>query len=356
MTVREEVMHVIREQEGWDNVLVVPRSFIALTGDTDAALLLSQLLYWAERTSHSHGWVYKSRDEWGRELGFTRYRLDRARERLRKAGLIEEEHHLVNARRVLHLRPVRENLRASLKAAAVAVSHAENGRGVGRVAVSQAGMSSRSRLSGEGERSRFRKGEGDPSESCETVDPKGREATVRTVEPQPLEVSRSATPVTETRTETTPETDTETGGDDAREGMGKERRRRLPDGDNPPGVVLPGGELALPITAEEHALFSTLERVQGFPDGRNARLLRDVMKDYPGLDYQREFGKFAGYWKDQQVRHPWLMLRRWLEKAQQRGSESPRWSGRSGTRDKPFVVRRRPDGRCVFYTAGREPR
>ena len=104
MAQREKVLDIIRQHEGHDRTLVVPRAFITLSGDLHSALLLSQLLYWTDRAASHEGWVYKTRPEWIAELGGTRYTLDGARRRLRALGLIEESIHLVRNRRTLHLR------------------------------------------------------------------------------------------------------------------------------------------------------------------------------------------------------------------------------------------------------------
>ncbi|MBN1856915.1 MAG: hypothetical protein JW846_08180 [Dehalococcoidia bacterium] len=116
MTAREEVLDVIRRNEGHEKMLAVPRAFITLTGDTDSALLLSQVLYWTDRATGARGWVYKTRDEWNEELGLNRYRLEKARRCLKRIGLIEESYHLARNRRTLHIRLKRANLCAALGA------------------------------------------------------------------------------------------------------------------------------------------------------------------------------------------------------------------------------------------------
>ncbi|NLE95188.1 MAG: hypothetical protein GX600_05840 [Dehalococcoidia bacterium] len=101
---REAVLDLIRQRTGHEHILAVPRAFISLTGGTQPALLLAQLLYWSDRAASPEGWVYKSRAEWVDELGTTARCLDSARARLRTLGLVEESHHLANNRRVLHMR------------------------------------------------------------------------------------------------------------------------------------------------------------------------------------------------------------------------------------------------------------
>jgi hypothetical protein len=116
VTDQTELLGEIRRITGRDIVLAVPRSFITLTGEPHAALLLSQLLYWTPRATLPGGWVYKSRAEWFAEIGGTRYALDCARRRLKELGLIEEAVHLVNNRPTLHLRLDVLQLRDALQA------------------------------------------------------------------------------------------------------------------------------------------------------------------------------------------------------------------------------------------------
>ena len=113
---RDRVMEVLRRRDGHDRILLIPAAFVALTGDLYSAALLSQLLYWTDRAASPAGWVYKTRREWLAELSGTRYTIDNARTRLRDLDLIEEEIHLANNRRTLHLRLKVPRLLALLQA------------------------------------------------------------------------------------------------------------------------------------------------------------------------------------------------------------------------------------------------
>ncbi|MHC4647725.1 MAG: hypothetical protein ACYTBJ_19845 [Planctomycetota bacterium] len=64
---------------GQDNTLVIPRPYIEFCGgDHLTALLLSQILYWAERTNDPDGWFAKSYTDWEKELCMTEYQVKRA--------------------------------------------------------------------------------------------------------------------------------------------------------------------------------------------------------------------------------------------------------------------------------------
>lgn len=67
------------------------RCFVRLTDSMSAALMLSQALYWSERTSDPDGWFYKSREEWTEETGLSRRKQESARRALRESGCWQEK-------------------------------------------------------------------------------------------------------------------------------------------------------------------------------------------------------------------------------------------------------------------------
>src|SRR4051794_26666297 len=75
---QKEVFALIKALTGQANILTIPRVFITMTGEIDAALLLGQVLYWSDRTTDSDGWFYKSAKEWEEELGLSTYKVNRA--------------------------------------------------------------------------------------------------------------------------------------------------------------------------------------------------------------------------------------------------------------------------------------
>jgi len=64
-----------------------------MVGDTHAALLLSQLVFWqGKQRDKNQGWVRKTQKQWEDELVMTRSQLEKARGILVEAGLIEVTH------------------------------------------------------------------------------------------------------------------------------------------------------------------------------------------------------------------------------------------------------------------------
>ena len=64
--------------------------FVKITGSVNAALMLSQAMYWSKKTKDKEGWFYKSRDEWFTETCLTRREQEGARKLLRNTGIWKE--------------------------------------------------------------------------------------------------------------------------------------------------------------------------------------------------------------------------------------------------------------------------
>jgi len=101
---RDEILRLIKEISGQQSMLVLPRLLIDITLHINSALLLSQLIYWSDRTADGKGWIYKSHKDWQMELGLNRYFLDKARDRLIQLGLIEVKIKKANGSPTMHFR------------------------------------------------------------------------------------------------------------------------------------------------------------------------------------------------------------------------------------------------------------
>jgi hypothetical protein len=74
---KEVIASIIKSFSGQANVLAIPKIYIQLLdGDIEAALFLSQCVYWSDKTKNKNGF-YKSVTEWQEETGLTRYRIGR---------------------------------------------------------------------------------------------------------------------------------------------------------------------------------------------------------------------------------------------------------------------------------------
>jgi hypothetical protein len=86
----EDSAHLLEEL--FDRPVAFHRIFVKVTGSVNAALMLSQAIYWSKRTKKEAAkWFYKSQAEWEEETGLTRYEQEHARKLLRSSGVWDEQ-------------------------------------------------------------------------------------------------------------------------------------------------------------------------------------------------------------------------------------------------------------------------
>lgn len=78
MSNQTDIIKLIKSISGQANVLTIPRLYINLTKSHRAALLLSQCVYWSDRSKDLDGWFYKTFSEWRDELGIPRGGIETA--------------------------------------------------------------------------------------------------------------------------------------------------------------------------------------------------------------------------------------------------------------------------------------
>lgn len=95
---------VIRGYCGQSNVLTIPRVFIKITKSHRAALVLSQCIYWSDKSHLTDGWFYKSYKEWRQELEIPQRGMMTAIDILKKKGLLETKIVKINGAPTCHYR------------------------------------------------------------------------------------------------------------------------------------------------------------------------------------------------------------------------------------------------------------
>ncbi|MFJ7141239.1 hypothetical protein [Pseudomonas protegens] len=101
-------------QELLDRPIAFQRAFVTLGVGITGALMLSQAIYWSNRTDDQDGWFYKTMEEWEAETGMTRSEQESARKKLVKVGALQEMKKGVPCR--LFYRVNIEAIRANLSA------------------------------------------------------------------------------------------------------------------------------------------------------------------------------------------------------------------------------------------------
>ena len=75
---RKHVLALLGEGYGDKTLVLCPTVFVRLLhGDHKAAILLSQILYWCDRTKDPDGWFYKSYADWTTETGLSEAQVRR---------------------------------------------------------------------------------------------------------------------------------------------------------------------------------------------------------------------------------------------------------------------------------------
>ncbi len=101
---QQDVFNFLRKFSGAQNILAVPRFFIAvMNNDIEGALFLSQLLYWNDK-SVNDGWVYKTYNDWYEETGLNEYKVRRIRKHLEELGWLETKIKKANGNPTVHYR------------------------------------------------------------------------------------------------------------------------------------------------------------------------------------------------------------------------------------------------------------
>jgi hypothetical protein len=103
MSNQKNIVSFIKAISGQANILTIPRLYISiLDGDINAALLLSQIIYWSDKTVRADGYFYKTYNDWEDELGLSKYQLSRAAEFLKAKNLISTKTRKANGSPTIH--------------------------------------------------------------------------------------------------------------------------------------------------------------------------------------------------------------------------------------------------------------
>jgi hypothetical protein len=98
---QREMFCLVKELCGQSNILTIPRVLIRFTNSVDAALLLSQIIYWSDRNT-SGEWFYKSYKDWFDEIGLSKHKVGRAAAILASQKLIKTKVKKANGNPTLH--------------------------------------------------------------------------------------------------------------------------------------------------------------------------------------------------------------------------------------------------------------
>lgn len=87
----EDLIELIRLMN--EKPIAFNKHYVFLGCGINGAVMLSQLVYWSDKSKDRNGWIYKTSKDWTEETGLTRREQDTARKNLRELGFIEEHKH-----------------------------------------------------------------------------------------------------------------------------------------------------------------------------------------------------------------------------------------------------------------------
>lgn len=97
---QKRIFEIIKEMTGHAYILTAPQLFVDLTGDLTLAAMLSQLIYWSDRSVRPDGFVYKSAIDWKIEVGASK----RSVQKFNKLPYIETKLRMANGFPTTHYR------------------------------------------------------------------------------------------------------------------------------------------------------------------------------------------------------------------------------------------------------------
>ncbi|PEO48119.1 conserved phage C-terminal domain-containing protein [Bacillus pseudomycoides] len=93
---------IISQISGQENILVVPKIFVKLTGDLTTAILLNQIVFYSDKSKRTDGYFYKSHKEWEEEICLTKRQVSYSTAKLKEMGLVETKLMKANGAPTLH--------------------------------------------------------------------------------------------------------------------------------------------------------------------------------------------------------------------------------------------------------------
>lgn len=80
---------IISQMSGQENIVVVPKLFVKLTGDLTTAILLNQIVFYSDKSKRKDGFFYKTYKEWEEEICLTERQVRYSTKKLISYGYVE---------------------------------------------------------------------------------------------------------------------------------------------------------------------------------------------------------------------------------------------------------------------------
>ncbi|WP_255262301.1 replication protein [Bacillus wiedmannii] len=83
------IRSLISQISGQENIVVVPKLFVKLTGDLTTAILLNQIVFYSDKSKRTDGFFYKTYKEWEEEICLTERQVRYSTKKLVSSGYVE---------------------------------------------------------------------------------------------------------------------------------------------------------------------------------------------------------------------------------------------------------------------------
>lgn len=98
------VKELLSHFSGQMAIVTIPAIYIRFTGSMESAALLSQMLYWSDRTKDPEGWFHKSYSEWESEIALSEYQVRKHSKKFAEQGFLEIKLKKINGAPKVHYR------------------------------------------------------------------------------------------------------------------------------------------------------------------------------------------------------------------------------------------------------------
>ncbi len=86
---QQQIFSFISSIIGQNNNIPISTELVRLTGDYNTAALLTQLIYWQGKQKDLDGWIYKTYEQWEKEIALSKFQTSRSVKTLIRMGILE---------------------------------------------------------------------------------------------------------------------------------------------------------------------------------------------------------------------------------------------------------------------------
>ena len=101
----KEMQIILSSLFGKDNIIPIPVALVELTGDYKSAAMLNQIIYWCPKTNNPTKYVYKSYEDWSKELSLPISSIRLAKNKLERLELIKTKKEMAYGVPTIHYKP-----------------------------------------------------------------------------------------------------------------------------------------------------------------------------------------------------------------------------------------------------------